>query len=39
MAHSRSGFGNMTHIDIAFPLGANKDISKAQLLIETKRSF
>jgi hypothetical protein len=39
IAHSRSGFGNMTHIDIAFPLGANKDISKAQLLIETKRSF
>ncbi len=39
IAHSRSGFGNMTHIDVAFPIGANKDISKAQLLIETKRSF
>lgn len=38
-AHSRSGFGNVTHVDLAFPLGANNDIKKAQLLIETKRSF
>lgn len=39
IAHSRSGFGSVTHVDVAFPIGANKDISKAQLLIETKRSF
>jgi hypothetical protein len=38
-AHSRSGFGNVTHVDFAFPIGANNDIKKAQLLIETKRSF
>jgi outer membrane protein assembly factor BamA len=39
IAHSRSGFGNVTHIDVAFPFGTSKDISKAQLLIETKSSF
>ena len=38
-AHSRSGFGNVTHVDFAFPLGAGSDIKKAQILVETKRSF
>jgi len=39
LGNSRSGLGNVIHIDLAFPVGADKSIDSMQLLIETKRSF
>ncbi|NBU24677.1 MAG: hypothetical protein EBS39_03470 [Gammaproteobacteria bacterium] len=39
LGNSRSGLGNVLHIDLAFPLNADKSIQNVQLLIETKRSF
>jgi hypothetical protein len=39
LGNSRSGLGNMLHIDVAFPLSADKSIKDVQLLVETKRSF
>ena len=36
--NTRSGLGNVLHIDVAFPLQGH-DISKTQLLIETKASY
>ncbi len=39
IGHSRSALGNMTHVNLAFPLNARGDIKKVQLLIETKSSF
>ncbi len=37
--NTRSGLGNVLHIDVAFPLRGDRNISKAQLLIETKASY
>jgi outer membrane protein assembly factor BamA len=37
--NTRSGLGNVLHIDVAFPLQGDRDISKAQLLVETKASY
>jgi outer membrane protein assembly factor BamA len=39
LGNTRSGLGNVLHIDVAFPLQGDRDISKAQLLIETKGSY
>ncbi len=39
LGQSRSGLGNVTHIDVAFPLDARTGVSKVQFLVETKRSF
>ena len=39
LGNSRSGLGNVLHIDLAFPLNADKSIKSMQLLVETKRSF
>jgi Omp85 superfamily domain len=39
LGHSRSGLGNVTHIDLAFPLDARGAINSVQFLVETKRSF
>lgn len=39
IAHSRSGLGNFTHVNLAFPLDARAGISKVQLIVETKSSF
>ena len=39
LGQTRSGLGNVTHIDVAFPLDARGDIKKMQFLVETKRSF
>jgi hypothetical protein len=39
LGNTRSGLGNVLHTDVAFPLQGDRDISKAQLLIETKASF
>lgn len=38
IGNSRSGQGNMIHIDLAFPLDGD-NIDDAQLLIETRQSF
>jgi hemolysin activation/secretion protein len=37
--NTRSGLGNVLHIDVAFPLQGDRDINKAQLLVETKASY
>ncbi len=39
LGHSRTGLGNLTHIDFAFPLDARGDVKKVQFLVGTKRSF
>jgi outer membrane protein assembly factor BamA len=39
LGSSRSSFGNVVHIDLAFPLDGNGDIDNVQLLVETKGSF
>ena len=36
---SRSAFGNVLHIDLAFPLDGDKDIDSVQLVVETKARF
>jgi len=37
--NARSGFGNVFHVDVAFPLNMRPGIDKAQLLIQTEASF
>lgn len=39
LGNSRAGFGNVIHIDLAFPFNPRDGISKVQFLVETKRSF
>lgn len=36
---SRSGLGNVLHIDVAFPLNGDDSIDSMQFQVETKRSF
>ena len=36
---TRSGLGNVIHIDLAFPLDGDPAISKVQFLVTTKQSF
>jgi outer membrane protein assembly factor BamA len=36
---SRSSFGNVLHVDVAFPLDGDDDIDSVQLLVTTKGSF
>lgn len=36
---TRSGLGNVVHIDVAFPLGGDPTISRVQFLVTTKESF
>ena len=36
---SRSAFGNVLHIDLAFPLDGDNDIDSVQLVVETKARF
>jgi hypothetical protein len=36
---SRSAFGNVIHVDLAFPLDGDSSIDKVQLVVETKKSF
>jgi hypothetical protein len=35
----RSAFGNVVHVDVAFPLNATPDIQNVQFLVTTKSSF
>jgi outer membrane protein assembly factor BamA len=37
--NARSGFGNVVHVDVAFPLHTQPGIDKAQFLIQTEASF
>jgi hypothetical protein len=39
LSSSRSSFGNVLHIDLAFPLDGGDDIDSVQLLVQTKASF
>jgi len=39
LGSSRSSFGNVLHIDLAFPLDGGDDIDSVQLLVQTKGSF
>jgi len=39
IASDRSGFGRVTHIDVAFPLDGGQEIDDVQFLISTKKSF
>jgi outer membrane protein assembly factor BamA len=36
---TRSGLGNIIHVDLAFPLDGDPSISNVQFLVETKTSF
>jgi hypothetical protein len=37
--NTRSGLGNVVHVDLAFPLEAASDISKVQFLLQTEQRF
>jgi hypothetical protein len=37
--NARSGYGNVVHADVAFPLNARSGIAKAQFLVQTQASF
>jgi hypothetical protein len=39
LGNARSSFGNVLHIDLAFPLDADQNIRRMQFLVETKQSF
>jgi outer membrane protein assembly factor BamA len=39
LGSSRSSFGNVLHVDVAFPLDGDDDIDSVQLLVQTKGSF
>jgi hemolysin activation/secretion protein len=39
LGSSRSSFGNVVHLDVAFPLDGDDDIDSVQFLVTTKRSF
>jgi outer membrane protein assembly factor BamA len=39
LGSSRSSFGNVLHVDLAFPLDGGDDIDSVQLLVQTKGSF
>jgi hemolysin activation/secretion protein len=36
---SRSAFGNVVHVDLAFPLDGDNSIKRTQFIVETKASF
>jgi hypothetical protein len=39
LGNARSSFGNVVHIDLAAPLGADRSISKLQFVVQTERTF
>ncbi len=39
LGNTRSGLGNVLHIDFAYPLGNSADIKKFQFLVQTFQSF
>jgi hypothetical protein len=36
---SRSGLGNILHVDVAFPLNSEPGVDDVQFQVETKRTF
>jgi hypothetical protein len=36
---TRSGLGNVIHVDVAFPIDGDPSIDRVQFLVETKQSF
>lgn len=39
LGSTKTGLGNVLHIDVAFPLDGDRSISSVQFLVQTKRSF
>jgi hypothetical protein len=39
LGNSRSSLGNVIHVDLAAPIGAPRDISRLQLLVQTEETF
>lgn len=39
IVNTRTAFGNVLHVDLAFPLNATPDIKKVQFLVKTRVSF
>ncbi|WP_157995098.1 BamA/TamA family outer membrane protein [Peristeroidobacter soli] len=39
IGNTRSGLGNVIHVDLAFPLDGDNSISNMQLIVETKQQF
>jgi outer membrane protein assembly factor BamA len=37
--NTRSGLGNVLHVDLAFPLKGERNVSKVQFLVQTKASY
>jgi len=37
--NSRSGLGNVVHVDLAFPLNVAPGIQKVQFLVQTEQTF
>jgi hypothetical protein len=37
--NTRSGLGNVLHVDVAFPLNGDHNISKMQFIVQTKTSY
>jgi outer membrane translocation and assembly module TamA len=37
--NTRSGLGNVVHVDVAFPLDRDASIDNVQFLVETKKTF
>jgi outer membrane protein assembly factor BamA len=39
LVSDRSAFGNVVHLDVAFPINSSADIKKVQYLVKTKSTF
>jgi hypothetical protein len=39
IGNSRSGLGNVIHVDLAFPFGADASIKNVQFLVQTEERF
>ena len=39
LGNSRSGLGNIIHVDLAFPLNGDPSIHRVQFLVQTKATF
>jgi hemolysin activation/secretion protein len=37
--NTRSGLGNVLHVDLAFPLNGDRSVSKVQFLVQTRASY
>ena len=37
--NARTGFGNVIHVDLAFPFGGDPSIKRVQFLVTTQKDF